>query len=139
MLTEPQTSELLRRAGPIACQPWCDYGDGHPAESFRADQVCYSAEIRTWLSLHPPIRCADGNLERDYVGVQASQRPDEAPQVELAYREWPSVALSPEEARRLVAGLNYAIAVCESSRTLSHQADMTAGIPGLPDSGTVNP
>lgn len=117
MLTEPQpTNHVPAPAGPITCQPWCEYADGHRAEAFRADQVCYSPEIRTSLSLHPPIRCADGNLERDYMGVLASATPDAAPQVELSYREWPSVTLSLEEARRLVAGLNYAVALCESSR-----------------------
>jgi hypothetical protein len=107
--------------GPVTCQPWCEFGDGHPAEGFSGDQVCYSPEVRTSLSLHAPIRCVGGRRDADYVGVLASARPREGPQVELAYREWPSVVLTADEARRLMAGLRYAIALCESARPASRE------------------
>lgn len=37
---------------PIECKPWCWLGDGHPNETHRIDQICYTEDHPVDLTLH---------------------------------------------------------------------------------------
>jgi hypothetical protein len=46
---------------PIACTPWCRYGDGHPGHYFASDQTCYGEQHLT----------PTGHNEHDHLAVMA--------------------------------------------------------------------
>ena len=89
---------------PVTCQPWCMYGDGHPAEIFRADQWCRSEDVTT--ELVRDYRHRDGTKEVDSVAVFTVLFPGRT--VEVAIDHFASddeMFMSPAEARAIASAL----------------------------------
>lgn len=102
----------LPSAGPIECQPWCLFGDGHGDAFARDDQRCYTDDLRVDMTLRPMLE--EGRLVEgegwvrgpDHVLVHASQLGHERqPRISIRQEtDGPFVELefTPGEARELI-------------------------------------
>lgn len=67
---------------PVECTPWCEYGDGHPTETCREDQTCWSPAAYVDLSLESASEDSDGD-HHQRLGAMAYQDAGEEPGVYL--------------------------------------------------------
>jgi hypothetical protein len=51
----PVIQDAPQYVPPVKCQPWCEYGDGHPTCWVREDQTCTTPALRVELSLEQRI------------------------------------------------------------------------------------
>lgn len=95
-----QMAGMPDRLPPVDCMPWCEDGDGHPHEIFRADQWCRSEETVVFPLAHKRKDEPDG------FALSACRTPDGHEEVCLRHlRLDVETFLSPAEARALAAAL----------------------------------
>jgi len=103
-------------AGPVACTPWCEEGDGHPDE-YVGDQWCMSIVGSVDCSLEEEWRYAGGvtgpaqtlvRAEKDHGGFGHP-----APFVVLTTPRDVAINLTPREARELMRQLGHFAWVAE--------------------------
>ena len=90
---------------PIACRPWCVYGDGHPNETFREDQWCSSEERSIPVSHYPAVEWADEEYRPEMVTVYATEHESDAATINVSLGDTDALRLSAAEARALAAAL----------------------------------
>jgi hypothetical protein len=82
--------------GPVECQPWCVYADGHSNATFREDQWCGTEMLKVDLTL-PQV-----GDDEPYALVSAYQAPGETLMVLVGHGDGPEMRFTPDEARQLV-------------------------------------
>lgn len=93
---------------PIACQSWCQDGDGHPHETHPDDRYCQSEPARVGQSLAPYWRDASGGWNESILDVSARVGLTRVPSVLVwVYndRTDAEITLTAAEARALAAHL----------------------------------
>jgi len=106
-------------AGAVECKPWCEYGDGHAGATYRADQCCYSPQLRVELSTH--LRIEESVIDGpewvpgpDYVNVHAQQVAGEDPRICISHAGEDDVFYTRDEARQLVEALQLLLGQIEA-------------------------
>jgi hypothetical protein len=112
---------------PIACQPWCRYGDGHPDTYHAEDQECWSDELSSeFICVYPADMSKDDSAVLD---VSAAHRPTDhtAPFVVLTVNEkLPEYHMTPMQARVLAAHLTLVADQLDKARAMSALAAVPA-------------
>ena len=93
---------------PAVCASWCIValnGDSHD------DEFCFNEGVMIPLSLEEPGEYGDGSD----VGVFIERQPETAPQVCIEKNGEPTLNMTADEARQLLAGLQNAIALADSA------------------------
>ena len=96
-------ADLTARAtcAPLACQPWCRDGDGHPDERAREEQWCFGIEHRVYLSTEPTEFLSDGNTRQPYLNTYLLRQADDtASRVFIGHGGSSGKSATLEEARR---------------------------------------
>ncbi|WP_283604987.1 hypothetical protein [Mycolicibacterium poriferae] len=120
--------EPLEYMPPVECAPWCDYGDGHPGETCRGDQTCWSIVEYVDLSLEATAADSDGDSQQ--IGAMAYRDADEAPGVYLHLSGIKIHGPIPWPHNFLDRGLRMTVHEAEAlSRTLAEAAKLARSTP----------
>lgn len=99
------TDTPILATGPIVCQPWCIYGDGHRNALFADDQYCVTDELFVPISTAEPVDVSpsygDCKPERLHVyGVSDRRHPE--PRIVVNVDGGAAPPLTLDEAQELV-------------------------------------